>query len=334
MTQIVAETTLFGTLASSVVVVTGGASGMGAAVTTLLRSHGAHVFFGDISVKSGHELQVSLASSIIQTSYRGSATFLQCDVSQYTDIYRLFRTAYDTHGRIDHAISCAGVLERGNFFTDPSMTIDTIATDTGDSSVLDINLTASINFARIANVFLRQPQSSPSTYQAIQHKSITFLSSIAALRDSPDMPLYQTSKVAILGLIRAMRTLNLSYSSSNTNTNQTNNIRVNAICPGMTFSTMTAHLIPHFEAAQKEHNQNPKTKMGHWQTSSQVADFIAHLMTDSSMHGKSVYVEEGKGWEFEDGLQKNTDSWLGEEPSRLLRENREFIRGLGGIRKD
>ena len=54
----------------------------------------------------------------------------------------------------------------------------------------------------------------------------------------------------------------------------------------------------------------------------------------SDLNGKSLYVEGGKAWEFEDGLQNDMEAWLSEEPTRYLRENREFIKNLGGIRKD
>lgn len=85
----------------------------------LLVEHGANVVFGDINVATAH------ASST-------SATFLECDVTNYDDIYRLFKKTYDQYGRIDHAISCAGTFEQGNWF-DPDYTIDSIKEDPGNT---------------------------------------------------------------------------------------------------------------------------------------------------------------------------------------------------------
>lgn len=330
MTQIVPRATLFPTLANRVVVLTGGASGIGAALTTLLHANGSHVVFGDVTMEAGRKLESKLSSTASPGANKPSGTvkFVTCNVSKYADIYELFRSAYDTHGRVDHAVSCAGVLERGKYFDDPNMTIESIKGDPGDASVLDINLTGSLNFARMASVFLRQTGIEQDESQS-NDKTITLLSSIAGIRDSPGQPLYQTSKVAILGLVRGMRHVDLSFTAGN---GHRCNVRVNAICPGMTQSAMTEHLIPGFQAAERTTAEG--SKRGYWQTSGRVAELTAHLMVERTMHGKSVYVEDGKGWEFEDGLKDHMNTWLGEEPTTLLRSNVDFIRSLGGIRKD
>ncbi len=331
MTQVVPSLNLFPKLASRVVVLTGGASGIGAALTRLLHSYGSHVFFGDVSVSAGQELESMLSATAASTSEKpiGTAKFVSCNVSKYGNIYELFRIAYDAHGRVDHAISCAGVLERGKYFDDPTLTIDSIEDDAGDTSVLDINLSGSLNFARIASVFLRDSSGPIQSEQRSKDKTFTLLSSIAGIRDSPGQPLYQTSKVAILGLVRGMRHVDLSFSAGNEDRGK---IRVNAICPGMTQSAMTEHLTPRFQAAER--SAENMGKHGYWQTSEQVAEVTAHLMVEGGIHGKSVYVEAGKGWEFETGLKEHMEVWLGTEPTTMLRSNVEFIQGLGGIRKD
>jgi NAD(P)-dependent dehydrogenase (short-subunit alcohol dehydrogenase family) len=75
-------------------------------------------------------------SSLPATS--GSITFTHCDVSSYAAIYALFRTAYDKHGRVDHAIGCTGILEQGKWF-DPELDIESVREpETGKT--LDVNL--------------------------------------------------------------------------------------------------------------------------------------------------------------------------------------------------
>ena len=45
-------------------------------------------------------------------------------------------------------------------------------------------------------------------------------------------------------------------------------------------------------------------------------------------------MEGGRGWEIMDGLEKTMDVWLGEEPTKRLREHLEHVkqvRGLDGV---
>jgi len=106
-------------------------------------------------------------------------------VAKYSDNYRLFRTALDKYGRVDHAIACAGIVERGKWF-DPKLTVDTV--DKPETTqVIEINLLGSIYFARIAVVFLRHER------KAGEDKSLTLISSAAGFRDSPGLFLYQVS---------------------------------------------------------------------------------------------------------------------------------------------
>jgi hypothetical protein len=133
-----------------------------------------------------------------------SATFLECDVTNYNDIYQLFEHAYDQFGRIDHAISCAGIFEQGNWF-DPNHSIDSIKEDSGNTIVLDVNLVGTLHFARIAAVFLRESRTENS------NKSLTLLSSVNAFRDSPGLYLYQTSKHAIQGIIQPFKDAGLFW---------------------------------------------------------------------------------------------------------------------------
>ena len=101
-------------------------------------------------------------------------------------------------------------------------------------------------------------------------------------------------------------------------------IRINAICPGMTESAMTASFIDCFR-------NNKSSQLAHYQTSEDVAIHIVSLLLTKDLNGKSIYVEKGRGWEFEDGLAREMPRWLGEEPTRLSNDNLKFIGMLGGF---
>ena len=254
----------------------------------LLVEHGANVVFGDINVAAAHESSAS-------------ATFLECDVTRYDDVYQLFRKTYDRFGHIDHAISCAGIFEQGNWF-DPNYTIESIKEDPGNSKVLDVNLVGTLHFARIAAVFLRESR------QEHSNKSLTLLSSVNAFRDSPGLYLYQTSKHAIQGILRSTRkTLH-----------ERDGIRVNAVCPGVTDTPMTAAIIQSFKDAGL-----------FWQPAEAVAKVIIGILSSTEMNGKAFYVEGGDGFEFEDSLYAAQPQWLGEEATRRMRVNTEAVQKVG-----
>lgn len=226
-----------------------------------------------------------------------TAAFQKCDVTNYSEIYNLFKQAHDKHGRVDHAISCAGIFEQGNWF-DPELTIDSVKDDPGNTKVLDVNVMGTLHFARIAAVFLREGR------QASENKSLTLLSSVNAFRDSPGLYLYQTSKHAIQGILRSTRKTLF----------ERDGIRVNAVCPGVTDTQMTTHIIQAFKNANL-----------FWQPADAVAEVILGILISDQMNGKAFYVEGGDGYEFEDSLYATQPQWLGEEATKRLRTNSEAV---------
>jgi NAD(P)-dependent dehydrogenase (short-subunit alcohol dehydrogenase family) len=324
----VPDKTKFPGLKDNVVVVTGGASGIGASLVTIAYQHGAHVVLGDVNRDTGEALVRTLQSSKPDRGQggengngngneNGSLTFLVCDVRKYSDMYALFRTAWDTHGRVDHAVFCAGVVDslaEASYF-DRALTVDTVGHGPGDMRAVEVNFLATCAFARIALPFLRGGHSdSDNDSSPCPSPSLTFLSSVTGFRDAPGMFLYQTSKQAVLGLMRAMRTAIF----------ERDGIRVNAVCPGMTDTPMTAAsgMISLFkDRTPQERAELPS----HHQSSAAVAEHIAAVMLSETLYGKSIYAEEGKGWEFEDGLIREMPRWLGEEPTRWSNDNLAFL---------
>ena len=155
-------------------VLIGAATGIGAATVKILSKSGAKVVFGDINAEAAEKLC---------KEYTG-LEFVHCNVTEYDDIYNLFKAAYDKYGKVDHAISCAGVYETGNWF-DPQLTIDSVKDDSGNLKTLDVNVIGSLHFARIAAVFLRAGRKEG------EDRSLVLLSSVNAFRESPGLFIYQ-----------------------------------------------------------------------------------------------------------------------------------------------
>lgn len=273
----------FSELKDKVIVLTGGANGIGLEAIKYLVQAGAKVVFGDYDIEAGEAAVSSFAT--------GKPTFVSIDVSKYEDNIRLFKTALEQHGRIDHAVANAGILERGKWF-DSELTIESVEKPE-TTAVLEINYLGVLYFTRIAAVYLRHNR------QPGEHKSITLLSSAAGFRDSPGLFVYQSSKFAVMGLLRSTRKV----------LHERDDIRINTINPAITDSAMTMTIIESFRATKQDIN-----------TTQDVAKYVVGLQVRKDLWGKSVYVEGGRGWEFLEGMDASMDTWLGEEPTKRLRE--------------
>lgn len=83
-----------------VVVVTGGASGLGAATATHLVEHGAKVILVDMNQEQGQALQQQLGSQ---------SEFVQFDVTDEQAVESFFAHVESTYGQLNGLINCAGI---------------------------------------------------------------------------------------------------------------------------------------------------------------------------------------------------------------------------------
>jgi NAD(P)-dependent dehydrogenase (short-subunit alcohol dehydrogenase family) len=126
-------------------------------------------------------------------------------VTSYADNLALFDAAYQAFGRVDHAISNAGLGEQGNFVS-PELTLESVRNEPKSSmSVVDVNLKGPLYFARLASVYLRQSGKGEEANAATVDKSLTFTSSVAAFREDPGLYVYVASKHGVMGLMRVLR---------------------------------------------------------------------------------------------------------------------------------
>ena len=93
-------------LAGKVAVVTGASKGIGAAIAKQLAADGASVVVNYASSKAGADKVVAEI-----TSAGGKAVAVQGDVSQKTDIVKLFSEAKNAFGQLDILVNNAGVYE-------------------------------------------------------------------------------------------------------------------------------------------------------------------------------------------------------------------------------
>ena len=151
-----------------VAIVTGGASGIGAACADLLQQRGAHVAVLDR-----------------EASPDPSVLSLACDVSDDAQVRAAVDAVVREHGRLDVVVNNAGIGAVGD-----------VAAGGDDewARVLDINVTG---IARVSRAALPHLRESPSA-------SITNLCSAVAFVGVRNRALYSASKGAVLALTLAM----------------------------------------------------------------------------------------------------------------------------------
>lgn len=151
-------------------VVTGGASGIGAAIASSLMKAGARVAVLDVVLGDG---------------VPGGALALQTDVRNSESVQKAIDTVAEEHGGIDILINNAGVGAQG--------TIED-ATDEEWARVLDINV---VGMARVATACLPYLRESG-------HAAIVNVGSVAATIGLEQRAVYSASKGAVVALTRAM----------------------------------------------------------------------------------------------------------------------------------
>ncbi|XP_050226800.1 short chain aldehyde dehydrogenase 1-like [Mercurialis annua] len=91
-------------LEGKVALITGGASGIGETTARLFAKHGAKVVIADINSELGHSV-----ASKIQSEFEQPVTYVNCDVSNETDVENAVNTAVSLHGKLDIMFNNAGI---------------------------------------------------------------------------------------------------------------------------------------------------------------------------------------------------------------------------------
>ncbi|MEU3900900.1 SDR family NAD(P)-dependent oxidoreductase [Streptomyces sp. NPDC045251] len=180
------------TLQGKSAIVTGGASGIGGAVTRLFVARGARVVVVDLQEEAGRAIAEELGDAVV---------FLKGDVSDRKVAATAVATAVDRFGSLDVLVNNASV-SRQKPFEDQ--------TDADWNLAMDTGLYATRNFMLAALPELKKTGNA----------SVVNFGSGAGLNGQPNQASYAAAKEAIRGLSRVAA-----------NEWAQHNIRVNVVCP-------------------------------------------------------------------------------------------------------
>ena len=237
-----------GLLEGKVVLVTGGSSGIGRATASVMAREGATVIIADVNAAGG-----MAAVEAIQRE-GGEASFLLTDVRRSDQIAATLDRIVARHGRLDGAFNNAGVLE-GTFMSSADLPEDIW------DRVIDVNL---------KGVWLCMKHEIPLMLKQgggviVNHASVAGLFGNKLVGAA-----YIASKHGVVGLTKVAA---LEYADQD--------IRINAICPGIIDDTVMSEAIFGGDA-QREAQVKALYPAGRVGALSEVAETVAWLFSDAT----------------------------------------------------
>lgn len=187
-----------GQFAGKIVLVTGGAAGIGKATVEAFAREGATVVVSDVNATDGQ----AVADAVVAQG--GQATFIACDVAKGSEVEAMLAQIKESYGRLDCAFNNAGIeIEQHKLADGKEEVFD---------SIMDVNVKGVWQCMRY-QIPLMLAQGGGA---------IVNTASVAALGAAPKMSIYAASKHAVLGLTRSAA---VEYGKKN--------IRINAVCPAV-----------------------------------------------------------------------------------------------------
>ncbi len=242
-----------GKLDGKIALITGAGSGIGRSTAVLFAGEGAKVMVADYAPEGGQQTVEMIKNA------RGTATFVDVDVSRSADIERMVKTTIDTYGRIDILYNNAGIQG-------PVMPMADIPED-------EWNRTIATN---LSSVFLGSKFVIPHMTDQGGGVIINTASTMGLAGKATIAP-YACAKAGIISLTK---TAAAECGPSN--------IRVNCICPGVIDTPMGGA-----SAEVMDMTNLPLRKIG---TPEDIAKAALYLACDDSQYVSGISLVVDGGW--------------------------------------
>ena len=242
-------------LLDKIAIVTGGGTGIGRAVSTLLARQGATVAIFYSNSDSDAQDTVSTI-----TEEGGKAIAFQADIADAVMVRKTIETVRQSFGRIDYLVNNAGITKQLNFND-----LDAIDDDIWDV-LLDVNVKGTFHCCQAAAPYLKEHAGS----------AIVNIGSIAGETGYGSSLPYAVSKSAVHGMTRSLaRALAPA-------------VRVNCIAPG---AVATRWWRGHEE---KMHALSGHLPLQRISTPEDIADLVLTLLKAESVTGQILRAENGQ----------------------------------------
>lgn len=243
------------TFQNKVAVVTGGAVGIGEAITKELAAHG-------IKVVINYNRSSHAAENLVQMikNQGGEATAIQADVSINSEAKRLIESAVETYGQLDILVNNAGITRDRSFKK---------LTEDDWREVIDVNLNSVYHTTSTALPYLI----------ASEAGRIINIASIIGQTGAFGQTNYSAAKAGMIGFTKSLA---LELASKT-------NVTVNAICPGFIETNMVAEVPEHIRKQIIE--KIPQKRFGQ---AEEVAKGVLYLIRDGAyITGQQLNINGG-----------------------------------------
>src|SRR5262245_42834722 len=242
---------------TKVAVVTGGAGGIGQAVTNRLAEENCAMVILDVNEEAGTQVAAGFRD-------RGARiSFQRADLTLEAEVQEAFEKVAAAHGRVDVLVNVAGgSMHRHRLEEFPLKNWQT---------VIDANLTSTFLCSRAVVGVMKQQKSG----------AIVNISSDIAFSGSENRSAYAAAKAGVLGLTKTLALELAAYG-----------VRVNAVAPGRidTPRVRASYTDTDCVAAAKG------IPLGHAGLPEDVAEAVAYLAGDAAKHmtGQTIHVNGGR----------------------------------------
>ena len=249
-----------GRLEGKVAIITGAANGIGRATSVLFANEGARLVLADVDEKG-----LSETAALIPEPEK-NVVIKKIDVANEEEVKALIKLALDTHSQVDILCNNAGI--------------------TGDISSLDVqdrNIWQQVYDVNVMGAVFAVKHVAKHM-QARKCGSIVNISSVAGIRAGAGGNAYSASKAA---LINFTQTAACDLGGDN--------IRVNAVCPGLIETGMTKPIFDYAREAGKEHKLGSRCELKRYGNPEEIAYAILFLASDESSYitGQALAVDGG-----------------------------------------